>query len=330
MNPAHTAALNPGATGALATAASPPADSGLTHRVWTEDAAPFDTAHVRAIRHDFHQHPLMQLPQLAALAKSLMPSGQCRFITPGATQASEFMHEGHSPDGRGIDEVFRRIEEPGAWVALYNVETEPRYRAFLDEVMAAVKPLVGDQQPGLFNLGGFIFISAPPSVTPFHIDRENNFWLQMHGQKTMNVWDPTDRQVVAAADVEEFVLFGSLERVRLKDGFEARSHRFQTMPGTGVYFPSTSPHMTRADPDWVQPGNGVSVSIGVVFYSDVTRRHAQVHQVNQVLRKRFGIEPAAPGVSPWRDALKAPFGHLLGRMRKRWHQGTKPPPPGSY
>jgi len=305
-------------------------DAGASHRVWVDGPEAFDASRIRAIRHDFHRHPLMQLPRLADLAKALMPSGQCRFITPGATQASEFMHEGHSPDGRGIDDVFRRIEEPGAWVALYNVETDLRYRAFLDEVMAAAEPLLGRQQPCRFNLGGFIFISAPPSVTPFHIDRENNFWLQMHGCKTMNVWDHRDRSVVAAADVEEFVLFGSLERVRLQDGFEARSHRFDTSPGTGVYFPSTSPHMTRSDAGWARPGDGVSVSIGVVFYSDVTRRHARVHQANQVIRKRFGIEPLAPGVSGWRDALKAPFGHVMGRLRKRWHKAGKPPPPGSY
>ncbi len=327
MQVKRTAPDSPLLTPAAPSAAERPADA---HRVWPEGSAPFSTAAVREIHHNFHQHPLMQLPQLAELAKSLMPTGQCRFINPGATQASEFMHEGHSPDGRGIDEVFRRIEEPGAWVALYNVETDSRYRAFLDEVMAAVQPLIVDRQPGVFNVGGFVFISAPPSVTPFHIDRENNFWLQMHGRKTMNVWDHTDRVVVAAADVEEFVLFGSLERVRLKDGFEARSHTFHTAPGTGVYFPSTSPHMTRSDTDWVRPGDGVSVSIGVVFYSDVTRRHARVHQCNQVLRKRFGIKPLAPGISAWRDALKAPFGHLLGLARQRWHRADRPPPPGSY
>jgi hypothetical protein len=297
-------------------------------RVWVDDRAGFSTAKVSTIHHNFHEHPLMDLSELAKLAHRLMPTGQCRFVTPGMTQASEFMHAPKSVDGRGIDEVFSRIQESGAWVALYNVETDPQYRTFLDQVQAAVQPFVQEEQPGIFNVGGFIFISAPPSVTPFHIDRENNFWLQIRGRKTMNVWDHTDREVTAAKDVEEFVLYGSLERIRLKDSFRARSHEFHTAPGDGIYFPSTSPHMTRSDTDWVRPGDGISVSIGTVFYSDVTRRHARVYQVNQVLR-RLGLAPRPPGQSAVLDALKAPLGHLLGKARYRWRK-IDSPPPGCY
>ena len=144
----------------------------------------------------------------------------------------------------------------------------------------------------------------------------------------MNVWDHTDRAVVAAKDVEEFVLFGSLERVRLKEEFRNRSHEFDVGPGDGIYFPSTSPHMTRCDPDWAKPGDGVSVSIGTVFYSDVTRRHARGHQFNEVLR-RIGLSPRAPGESGALDALKAPVGHLLGAARYR-RRGGASAPPGSY
>jgi hypothetical protein len=121
---------------------------------------------------------------------------------------------------------------------------------------------------------GFVFISAPPSVTPFHIDRENNFWLQMKGRKTLNVWEPTDRAVVASSEVDNFILYGS--NVTLREGYKERSHEFDVGPGDGVYFPSTSPHMTRTDNAWVRPGDGVSMSIGVNFYTHRTRRRAYV------------------------------------------------------
>ena len=303
------------------------------YRVWLDEPAQFTTQRVTALHHNFHQHPLMQLPQLAQLAGRLMASGQCRFMAPGATQASALasvLHEA-SPDGRGIDEVFQHIERPGTWVALYNVETDPPYHAFLDEVMDSVQSLLVRRQPGIFKVSGYIFISAPPSVTPFHIDRENNFWLQMGGRKTINVWDHTDRDVVAAKDVEEFVIFGSLDRVRLKESVRARSHEFITGPGDGVYFPSTSPHMTRSDPDWVAPGDGVCVSMGVVFYTRVTRRHARVHQLNHVLR-RLGLSPRSPGESALLDRLKAPLGRLLAQARIMRRRGAAAfsPPPGSY
>ncbi len=284
-------------------------------RVWVDQPHAFSTERVQAIHHNFHEHPLMQLPELAKLAQDLSATKQCRFIMPDTQQASAFAHNADAHDGRTIDEVFRRIEEPGSWVALYNVETHPVYREFLAEVTACVRPLVDAQQPGTCNVGGFIFISAPPSVTPFHMDRENNFWLQVKGRKTMNVWNHTDRHVVAAETVDQFIMYGSLDKVRLKDGFRERSHEFDVGPGDGVYFPSTSPHMTRSDPGWVRAGDGVSISIGVVFYTDVTRRSANVHALNHLLR-RLGFSPREPGESTAIDRLKYPFGRALIWFKK--------------
>ena len=291
-------------------------------RVWHEGPQAFSTRRVEPIRHNIHQHPLMQLPALTALAKRLSETKQCRFITPDTAQADEFFHSPQDPQGRAIDEVMRRIEEPGSWLALYNVETDPVYRVFLDEVVDSARALIEPQQRGIFNIGGFIFISAPPSVTPFHIDRENNLWLQVQGRKTINVWDPTDREVVPAPLVDEFIVYSSLDRVRLQEGFRERSHEFDVGPGQGVYFPSTSPHMTRCDPGWTRPGDGVSVSIGVVFYTEATRRAANVHVWN-VLMRRLGFTPTLPGISPWRDLLKYPLGSALVKFKKHF-RGYKP------
>jgi hypothetical protein len=295
------------------------------HRVWVDDPNQFSTQRIERFHHNYDKHPLMQLPALAQLAKEMMPGGGCRFIRPGTTQGSEFMHDPTSPDGRGIDEIFARIEEPGSWVALYNVETVPRYKAFLAELIETARPLIEREQSRILLMTGFFFISAPPSVTPFHIDRENNFWLQIHGRKVMNVWDHTDRVVVPAKDVEEFIIYRSLERVRLKDGDTPRSKEFDVGPGDGIYFPSTSPHMTRSDRSWTQPGNGVSVSIGVNFYTDLTRRHAHVHQFNETVR-RLGVSPRPPGEADFIDRLKAPLGRALGTLRYR--KRKMEPPPG--
>lgn len=279
------------------------------------DPTGFSTARVQAIRHDFQRHPLLQLPELAKLAKVLVATQQCRFIAAGAKQDTPFEHGASDPGGRVIDEVFARMEEPGSWVALYNVETHPPYKALLEEITASVRPLVERQESRMFDVGGFIFISAPPSVTPFHIDRENNFWLQIRGRKVMNVWDPTDTHVVSEVDRETFVVNASLDNVRLKDGFRERSHQFDVGPGDGVYFPSTAPHMTRCDTDWVRPGEGISISIGVVFYTEATRRVARLHVLNRFLR-RLGMRPGAPGARPWADALKLPLANGLVWAKK--------------
>ena len=46
------------------------------------------------------------------------------------------------------------------------------------------------------GLEGFIFVSSPGSVTPYHIDPERNFLLQVRGNKTMHMFDGSDRSLL--------------------------------------------------------------------------------------------------------------------------------------
>jgi hypothetical protein len=139
----------------------------------------------------------------------------------------------------------------------------------------------------------------------------------------LNVWDPSDRTVVPIDAVEDFIVAHSLRRVKLKDEYRARSHEFDVRGGDGVYFPSTSPHMTRSDPEWAAAGDRVAISIGVNFYTPVTRRTAQIHQINRVLRK-CGLSPLGPGESPAMDALKAPIGKVTGIARSSLARVLRP------
>jgi hypothetical protein len=270
----------------------------------------YSTLRLTELTHNYHLHPLMQLPALERLANNLFPLGMCKFMQPGTTQATPFTHQPRDFQNRSIAEIFRDIEQPGSWIALYHVERDPAYRDFLDGIIDGVRSIVEPEQPGIFIIHGFIFISAPPSATPFHIDRENNFWLQIRGRKLLTAWDHTDRDIVAQRDVEEFIVHGDLKNVVLKDGYLERGHRWDVGPGDGVYFPSTSPHTTRSDTDWVKPGDGVSISIGVNFYTAHTRRAANVHALNRMLR-RFGLNPREPGASNKVDAVKYPLARAL-------------------
>ena len=291
------------------------------------DAPGFSSMRVCELHHDFQQHPLMDLNRLARLARDLMPSGQCRFVRPGTAETSSFVHASNPSDGRSIEEVFADIERPGSWIALYDVQTDVEYAELIDEVLGCVQPLIAAEQGRRWRSAGFIFISAPPSATPFHIDRENNFWLQIRGRKTMTVFDHRDRKVVSAKAVEDFIVSGSLRDVRLDPLLRARGRNFEVGPGQGVYFPSTSPHMTSTPSGWAVPGDGVSISIGVVFYTDLTRHHARVHQCNRILRK-LGVDPGEPGSRPLSDALKAPLGRGIAWSRARWRDYSAPP--GAY
>lgn len=315
------AASNPASV--AASMRSTPAQAPARYRVSVDADADFSMRRMCRIRHNYHEHPLMQFDRLAELARSLMTTSQCRFIVPGSTDASKFDHRSQPADGSSVDETFRRMHEPGSWVALYDVQTDPVYGQFLRDVMESAGRVVQDQQK-VFDVRGFIFISAPPSVTPFHIDRENNFWLQIRGRKTLSVWDHRDRKTVAACDVERFISDRSLEHVRLSDEARSRACNFDCGPGDGVYFPSTSPHMTHTDTSWVTNGDGVVISIGVVFYTNITRRHAYVHAANGVLR-RLGMDPPTAGSNEWLDRVMFPLGRVAVWLRRRLRRYAPPP-----
>ena len=83
--------------------------------------------------------------------------------------------------------------------------------------------------------------------------------------------------------------------------------------------------MTHTDTRWVRLGYGVCISIGINFYTETTRRHANVHAFNKVLR-RLGMKPRLPGASPWLDDLKYPFGRMVVKLKR--HLRRYMPPPG--
>ncbi len=305
----------PGASGAV---------SGEKFTITVPDPAAFSMRKVTPIKHNFDRHPLMQLDELEKLATRLMPTGQCRFIKPGATFKSGFHHGDTPDDGKSLPEVFARIHEPKSWIALYNVETDPLYAGMLEEALGSVSALVDREEPGTYAKNGFIFISAPPSVTPFHIDREHNFWLQVRGKKTMNVWNATDREMVAQKDVERFIAYRDLSLVTLRDeALTSRSLELDCGPGDGVYFPSTSPHATRSEPSWTTPDDGVAVSIGINFYTPAMRKRANVHMLNDVLRK-LGLNPTMAGQSDGLDSLKYPLAKAFVALKKM--RGFEAPP----
>lgn len=316
--------------------------SKTTYRVWPDDPDGFSIQRITPMHHNFHEHPLFQVPQLMQLGLELSKLDQCRFMTPNRTVASALAHDSRPPDGRSIEQFFQRMEEPGSSVAFYNIEVIPRYQALLMAVVDSMRSLVEREQPEIFRVNGFVFFSAPPSVTPFHIDRENNFWLLLHGHKILNVWDHRDRTIVPADAVEDFIVTQSLRKVCFDEAFLSRGLEFDARPGDAIYFPSTSPHMTRSNADHTTPGDRLSISIGVTFYTAATREVARIHQVNRLMRK-CGLSPSYPRESPTADAVKSAVGGLVGAGRARLGAARAriismttarsfkhTPPPGSY
>ncbi|MAJ59707.1 MAG: hypothetical protein CBC48_06785 [bacterium TMED88] len=283
----------------------------------------FNPQKVNRIGHDFSDHPLLQAEALRALAKRL-EQGQTekvKFIDPNAEAGSDFILGTRPPPGRSIDDLFDNLSAPGSWLAIYEARTDPEYGPLIDEVIAAGAPLLGAESRTIFDSDAYIFISAPPSLTPFHIDRENNFFLQIRGRKQFSAWDPNDRETVPESAVEGWIVRGSLAGVKWRDDHVRRAVVHEELgPGQGLFMPSTSAHMsrtrTRSESESGEPGL-VSISIGVVYYTAHTKRHAVIYALNSLLRK-LKWKPQPPGhCSRSVESIKYASGWVATRLLER-------------
>jgi hypothetical protein len=257
----------------------------------------FEPMRIMNVRHTLTNHPLLTMPSLVALADRLGARGSVRYHNDQASAGTNFTT---APQTHGVtltaDEIVRRIETAGAWLALHNIQKDPIYRALVDEVLDHVRPRVEAKDPGMHHRAGWIFVTSPGAVTPYHMDHEHNFILQIRGTKTLNTWDPLDRSVVTEGSLESFHGLGSRDLVVYKDEFQPKARVFHLRPGLGGYMPTTTPH-------WVKNGDEVSVTVSFTYYTDATWRRKTVHRANRALRA-LGLEPSPLGARPAADAAK--------------------------
>src|SRR5205807_2542309 len=147
---------------------------------------------------------------------------------------------------------------------------------------------------------GWIFITSPNAVTPYHMDHEKNFILQCLGKKKVYVWEPLDRDVVTERSLELFHTRHSRELVLFRDELLPRAHALDFEPGMGAYMPSTAPHL-------VKNGPGVSITLSITYYTRAIRETKLLYKCNHTLR-RLGLTPAPIGEAGvrgrWRDRAK--------------------------
>ena len=261
------------------------------------DADAFDPWRIGEVRHGLGDHPLLRIDALIALAQRLEARRLVRTHSDAATAGSSFADAPRQhPNRRGAAETLSDVANAHAWMSLLNVQSDPVYRGLVDEVLDALRPTIERRDPGLCYRGGWIFVSSPGAITPFHIDHEHNVILQIAGRKRLYVWDPFDREVVSEQAQERFHDAHSREGVVWDERFRARARIFELEPGQGGYMPSTAPHM-------VENGDAPSITVSFTYYTDATRRRELLYRGNAQLR-RLGFAPSPVGASPARDRAK--------------------------
>jgi hypothetical protein len=246
-----------------------------------------------AFRHRFSSHPLFELPRLFELLRSLSEQPGEVYFDAGDVGVGERWDQIPLPR-MTVEDALQRIESSGAWIIIRHSEKDPAYAEVLDQCMEEAEALAGRRfRQEMRVQHAIIFITSPGRVTPFHIDRECNFILQIHGAKTLNVFDRNDRDVLPDEELERFWSHDSNAAI-YKPQYQSRANVYALAPGDAVHVPVNCPH-------WVKNGENVSVTLSVNFwYRNIPR--ADVYRANYFLR-RMGMSPRPPG-SSFRDAAK--------------------------
>jgi hypothetical protein len=267
------------------------------------------------IGHNLCEHPLFKLPRLIELAGAL-PEEKVEYnagdipvnLAPEKTPRT----------GLPIAETIRRIEECRSWMVLKNVELDDAYRRVLDACLDEVLARKARVSEGVGHREAFIFISSPGAVTPYHMDPELNFLLQVHGTKEMHIFPGGDRSLLSEEELERFYS-GAHRNLVFRDEYEQKATTFALAPGDGVHVPITYPH-------WVKVGkDSYSISFSITFQTRAAERRAALYSINHVLRQK-GSPPTPVGQSPWRDAYlytKFRLGRRLRGLLPRHQESTE-------
>jgi len=244
------------------------------------------------LAHNLAGHPLLTLEALVELGKR-MPRASVEYNAGDLPLGVDPHEVGHT--GLSVEDTIRGIEQCGSWMVLKNVDQDPAYKALLEEALGELAGVVEPVSGEMLCKVGFIFVSSPDAVTPFHLDPEHNVLLQIRGSKTMMIVEG-DEEVVPAEKHEAYHV-GGHRNVPWQDDYEARGHKFELAPGDAVHVPLMWPH-------WVRNGPEPSISFSITWKSDWVYQEADTRGMNHLLR-RLGVRPASPAPFPRRNPAKA-------------------------
>ena len=244
------------------------------------------------LRHTLGEHPLLELDALAQLGEQL-PETSVEYNRgdlpigvdgkPGST-------------GLSIAETIREVAKANSWAVLKNVEQAPAYKALLADLLDELREEIEAKTGAMLTPQGYIFISSPNAVTPYHFDPEHNILLQVRGSKVMTQFPAGDPRY-AADTVHESYHTGGPRELNWDEQLMDGATEFPLGPGDAVYVPVMAPHFVRNGPE-------PSVSLSITWRSDWSYGESEARALNAILRKA-GITPKAPGRWPQTNRAKS-------------------------
>lgn len=253
-------------------------------RSWLELADDDVRAHYNKagflVRHRLAEHPMFQLDELFALCRRAPDLAKHRF---GEVPIDAHFNSSLADYQRGLtlDDAIDHLVEKRAYIAIYNAERDARYAPVIEGLLGELGIAVQAIERTFNWYSTYVFISAQDSITPYHMDREMNFLLQIRGTKTVKLWNPNDDEVMTAEQRDYLFTFAEDSRPTYHPGLEAKAQTFPLAPGLGVHHPFIAPHLVTTGPE-------LSISFAITFRTPSSDLRSDAHAFNHRAR-RFGL-----------------------------------------
>ncbi|TLU70853.1 hypothetical protein [Lichenicoccus roseus] len=242
---------------------------------------------------------------VAALASRLPQTDEYVYWSNGPIDVTARWEDGRA-EKHSLQDTIRNIASNNSIVILKHTEQDPVLGPILRQFLAEVVERSGQQMRDDVVVGeALVLIASPNRITSYHIDAEANYLVQLVGDKTLNVFDPSDRSLVTHEELERFH-DGDYNGAVYKPERQSDAQTYDLRAGHGVHIPTGAPH-------WVQNGNNVSIALSINYELNSIDRVSRIYRFNNRIR-RYGAAPTAPGVSAWRDKLKLAAASRLLRV----------------
>jgi hypothetical protein len=245
------------------------------------------------LNHQLRDHPLLALDALARLGERL-PHASVEYnkgdLPTGVDPNSDIAN------GLSIGDTIRNVETSRSWAVLKNIEQDSDYEALLLALLGELKPVIESKTGAMLRPQGFVFVSSPDAVTPYHFDPEHNILLQLRGTKVMTQF-PAGDAFYAPDETHEGYHTGGHRNLVWREELAAGGTAWPLAPGEGLFVPVMAPHHVKNGPE-------PSISLSITWRSDWSFAEADARAFNGLLRK-VGLRPSAPGRFPAQNTGKA-------------------------
>jgi hypothetical protein len=248
------------------------------------------------LSHNLADHPLFALPRIKELAMQIWAQGGGNVTFHTGEKPIDEKWERIQPKRLSILDAIANIETSGSWILIKSIQDVPEYDSVLRKGMNELRELIGgDLDKKIAWLDAYLFVASPHAVTPYHIDAESTFLMQIHGEKDYNLIDPNDRSVLPSEEIERYYV-GDLSAATYRDECQDKAFVIPMSPGVGLHQPARAPH-------WVTNGSEYSVTLSFLFLTHEYVNQARIYQANHYLRS-LGLSPSEPGLNGIGDGLK--------------------------